>query len=220
MAARRARVDGDFGVLEESDAPIVDLSDADDPIWEQVTVAVQAADSKRGVDISAAWIREGYYLMIIITALSRPQIQAIGTAIRLDMKKKLRMKQDVIPDYVSRRKVRSQASGGWLYMQYSRMQIHIMTPIQRSYYDLEGLWRDEYEDYEQVDVAEILREETFGNLKLTNRIAPSPDQDNNNLDGGFYESPLEQSERYEDVLPEDLDEDDLNDPDEDDPFWS
>lgn len=34
-----------------------------------------------------------------------------------------------------------------------------MTPVQRSYYDIESIWRDDNDDYEKVPLHELLREE-------------------------------------------------------------
>merc|ERR1712139_292586 len=137
---RRARIEGIYGVMPETASPIVDTSHLDDPIWKRLVVAVQSADQKRGCDISAFWIHSGWDIVVLITALSRPQLQAITDHIKHRMKHELRMKlrsQGRRPDP----DLRSDAAAGWVLLPYDRIQIHIMTPTQRSYYNIEGIWR-------------------------------------------------------------------------------
>lgn len=201
-----ARIDGEYGVLPEPPAPLIELEDKD-PVLERLVAIVQAADKKRGVDISAFWINEGFDIIVIITGLSRPQLQAIANEIDMKMKKELRQKR-AGSNYHSMRlpgeDIRAQAASGWICLQYTRIAVHIMTPVQRTYYDIEGTWRDDNQDYEKIPLEELLREEGFGNLRLTkeladpNDITPQPEESRDDQGRG--------SELYEE--------------DVEDPFWS
>lgn len=169
---RHARIDGPYGTMPETESPLVDLDDVEDPVWQKLVIAVQAADKLRAVDIVAFWTQGGYEMVVCMTALSRPQLQAIGIAINKEMKNQLRLrrKNAIMRGHTQLRaremNIRDNAAGGWLLMRYDRIQINIFTPVQRSFYDIEGLWRDENEDYEEIDIQEILRREGFGNLRL------------------------------------------------------
>merc|ERR1719401_1961726 len=66
--------------------------------------------------------------------------------------------------------IREQASGGWVCLLYPRLTINVMTPVQRTYYDIEGAWRDDNQDYEKIPLDIMLREEGFGNMRLTREL--------------------------------------------------
>jgi len=216
---RRAKFDGAYGVLEETDSPLIDLRDSDE-LLKQLVAVVQSADSKRGVDISAFWIDSGYEIVVIVTALSRPQLQAIANAVADKMRKELHVKRNFWEKWTGS-DIRSQASSGWCCLTYPRLKVHVMTPVQRGYYDIEGTWRDDNQDYEKIPVDEMLREDGFGNMRLTRELgAPKKpldedvegmplDEDHEDLDeedyGPYGEAPME---------PMDYDKD------EEDPFWS
>mmetsp|Transcript_22061 Transcript_22061/g.48751 ORF Transcript_22061/g.48751 Transcript_22061/m.48751 type:complete len:276 (-) Transcript_22061:105-932(-) len=201
---RRARVDGEFGVLPDTASPEVDASGAEDPVWERLIIAVQAADQKRGVDISAFWIHEGWDIMVIVTALSRPQLQAVTYQIESQLKQKLRLRQSKrLTSIGSEVSIRNAATAGWTCLNYPRLQVHVMTPVQRAYFDLEALWRDEHQDYEEIDVSQLLREDSFGGMRLTSQI-PEKNEPAPQVGGAKSKSEFG----------------DENDEDEDDPFWS
>eukprot|EP00913_Durusdinium_trenchii_P019036 g17890.t1 len=89
-----------------------------------------------------------------------------------------------------------------------------MTPVQRSYYDIESIWRDDNQDYEKDFFLRTPR----GSLKRPSRldhicprwqeltdpndITPRRDEDEEDLKGAFEE------------------EQDFYEEDEEDPFWS
>jgi len=201
-------VDGEYGVLPEPPSPLIELEEKD-PVLEALITVVQAADKKRGVDISAFWVKEGFEMIVMITALSRPQLQAIAGEIENKMRHELRMKRR--KSQWPGQTIRDEAANGWCCMVYPRMTINIMTPVQRSYYDIESIWRDDNEDYEKVPLQEVLREEGFGNLRVTkglkdpNDITPRREED--------AEIPPSEYEPFDD-------DEDLYEEDEDDPFWS
>lgn len=212
---RRAKIDGDFGVMPELPAPVIDTSDEEDPIWERLVVAVQAADNKRSVDITAFWAHNGFEIIVLVTALSRPQLQAIAAEIQREMKSKLRMRRARSngrhrPRGTGGDSIRAEASMGWCILQYPRLTIHVMMPVQRSYYDLEGLWRDEWEDYEEIDLQEILREESFGNMRLKKELDDTKESvPIGQVPSGYADDDVDGP--YEEGYYE---------PEEDDPFWS
>mmetsp|Transcript_44022 Transcript_44022/g.82291 ORF Transcript_44022/g.82291 Transcript_44022/m.82291 type:complete len:254 (-) Transcript_44022:124-885(-) len=207
---RHARIDGEYGVLPEPPSPLIELEEKD-PVLESLITVVQAADRKRGMDISAFWVKEGFEMIVMITALSRPQLQAIAQEIESKMRhdRRIKRRKSQWPGQT----IRDEAANGWSCLSYPRMTINIMTPVQRSYYDIEAIWRDENEDYEKVPLHEVLREEGFGNLRVTRELS-----DPNDITPRVE---LEEDEPPEPNSYEPYDDDeDLYDEDEDDPFWS
>jgi len=212
LVSRRVSVDGPYGVLPEDPAPVVQL-ERPDRLLECLIKLVQAADKKRGVDMSAFWIDEGSSIVVMVTGLSRPQLQAIANEIDQVAKKELRLKRSFKHGHHGKTSVqignRDEAATGWVCMVYPRLTINIMTPSQRSYYNIEAIWRDDNEDYEKIPLDELLREAGFGNMRITREL-----QDPNDLTpDGFYDD-------YDGPELDDDDEPPLYEEDEDDPFWS
>eukprot|EP00929_Paragymnodinium_shiwhaense_P061671 TRINITY_DN30829_c0_g1_i1.p1 TRINITY_DN30829_c0_g1~~TRINITY_DN30829_c0_g1_i1.p1 ORF type:complete len:336 (-),score=73.53 TRINITY_DN30829_c0_g1_i1:152-1159(-) len=209
---RRASIDGPFGVLPESPSPIVDTTQEEDPIWEAFVMAVQSADQKRGLDMSAFWIHEGWDIVLLVTALSRPQLQAIANEIDVNMRKKLRMKRikhTRWPDMT----LRQEASAGWVCMSYPRLTVHVMTPMQRSYYDIEAIWKNHNQDYSPIEnIEQVLREDSFGTMRLTKEIGMEPDEEEEDYD----ETGVPVDEVY---ASGGGGGGDFEEEDEDDPFW-
>mmetsp|Transcript_52946 Transcript_52946/g.64874 ORF Transcript_52946/g.64874 Transcript_52946/m.64874 type:complete len:248 (+) Transcript_52946:33-776(+) len=204
---RYARVDGPYGVLPESPSPLIELEEKD-PVLEALVHVVQAADNKRGMDISAFWIREGYEMIVLITALSRPQLQSIAMEVESRLRHRLRMKRR--KSQWPGQTIRDEASMGWSCLVYPRITINVMTPVQRSYYDIESIWRDDNEDYEKVPLHEILREEGFGNLRITKELGADP----NDI------TPRHEQDEAEEAQGAAYEDEDLYEEDEEDPFWS
>lgn len=174
---------------------------------ERLVTVVQAADGRRGVDISAFWIREGSEIIVIITALSRPQLQAIANDIDLRMRKGLRLKRQRNV-YFTGHGIREEAATGWVCAVYPRITIHVMTPTQRSYYDIESTWRDENQDYEKIPVDELIREDGFGNMRLSRELETREEP--------AYSDAEEQDEEEGVKVDAGIDYEE----DEEDPFWS
>lgn len=208
-APRRARVDGEFGVLPETPGPIIEIDEEEDPMLQRLVYAVQAADNKRGADISAFWINEGWEIVVIVTALSRPQLQAIANEIHSKMRHDLRLKR-MRTGYLKRGgNIRDEAASGWVLLRYPRITVHVMTAVQRAYYDIEAHWRDDNEDYEKIPLEEILREEGFGSVRFSDEPPLMGAEEGEGAAAGDpYAAPLpgEGSVEYEE--------------DEEDPFWS
>mmetsp|Transcript_59451 Transcript_59451/g.181441 ORF Transcript_59451/g.181441 Transcript_59451/m.181441 type:complete len:308 (-) Transcript_59451:115-1038(-) len=203
---RHGKVDGRFGVLEESPSPIIDTrTDTGelDPLLTALVEAVQIADQKRGLDMSAFWINDRWEVVLIITALSRPQLEAIAQSIDRTFRKELRLKR-TIPGWKHSQTIRNEAAGGWACMHYPRFRINIMTPVQRTYYDLEAAWRDENQDYEKIPLDVMLRADGFGSTRLTKELGSSASEE-------------EDDDEFED---DEADEGLDYNADEEDPFWS
>ncbi len=70
---------------------------------------------------------------VIASADNERQLNAITDYIREEVKKRHRL-------YPLRTEGRGDS--GWVLMDYGDVVIHLFSPEARSYYDLEGLWRD------------------------------------------------------------------------------
>jgi len=211
----RVKVDGPYGVLPESPAPLVEFRDDQDPVWERLAMAVQTADKKRAVDVSAFWVNDGFDIVVVITALSRPQLQAIGLDIEYNMRKKLRLKRMIpggnsgLGGAVAKSDIREEAASGWVHLKYSRLTINIMTPVQRAYYDIEGGYRDESQDYEEINLEPIMRSDGFGNMRFRGGLPQGS--------AGDERSPADEAPTKP---PSDSSLEDDYDADADDPFWA
>lgn len=199
-------------MLPETPSPLVDISHEDDPLLERLVTVVQAADNKRGIDMSAFWISQGYEIVVIITALSRPQLQAVATEIDYRMRKVLRVKRQR-RNYWLPNDIRREAATGWSCLVYKRLTVHVMTPVQRSYYDIEGTWRDDNQDYEKIPLDDLLREEGFGGLRLTKELKGESRLTDEDV-GAF-----DDEDEYEEGFPG-VDAEIDYEEDEEDPFWS
>lgn len=98
------------------------------------TVAAQAAEAKKAMDLNVLDLREVTSFtdfFIICTASSGRQGQAIADEIGKQLKE-----QGEKP--VS---VEGYDTGEWILMDYGDFLVHILSESARSYYDLERLWR-------------------------------------------------------------------------------
>lgn len=198
---RHARVDGPWGVLPESPAPLVELEESD-PLLERLIRVVQAADKRRGIDISAFWINRGWDISVIVTALSRPQLQTIAEDIDFVLRHEFRLKRR-LRSRTQLQNIRQEAQHGWCCMVYDRMIVHVMTPTQRVYYNIEKHWREDNQDYEKIELDELLREDGFGRMMTAKALA---DDSSSEKGSAPPEPPVNPDVVYE--------------VDEEDPFWS
>lgn len=111
--------------------------------WEALTESVDLA--RRVVDLIGDVKGEAIVLMdlrgltvmcdyfVIGTANSDRQLNAIVEKIREEIKKEAH----ILPAGVE-----GKGEDGWVLMDYGDVIVHIFAPQARSYYDLEGLWRD------------------------------------------------------------------------------
>lgn len=106
---------------------------------ESITLArliVDLITDKKGEDIVLLDLREVSLIadyFIIASAGSDRQLNALVDNIRDEVKKQLQV-------YPLR--VEGRGEDGWILMDYSDVVVHLFAPELRTYYDLEGLWRD------------------------------------------------------------------------------
>lgn len=98
-----------------------------------ITVAQAASDRKAG-DIVILRVAEVSYVadyFVMVTGYSRPQVRAIAGAIA-----------DQVEQELQQRPLRTegQAEGNWLLLDYGDVIVHIMSPKEREFYNLEAFW--------------------------------------------------------------------------------
>ncbi len=98
-----------------------------------MTVAQAASDRKAG-DIIILRVAEVSYVadyFVMVTGYSRPQVRAIAGAIA-----------DQVEQELQQRPLRTegQAEGNWLLLDYGDVIVHIMSPKEREFYNLEAFW--------------------------------------------------------------------------------
>ena len=111
------------------------LSPEDQSIFEQVEIAVRAADEKKAHEILVlrlSAITEFMDYFIICTGNSTRQTQAIADAVTEELKK------------IKTRPLHTEGynNAEWILIDYGAFVVHIFTEQSRSFYDLERLWRD------------------------------------------------------------------------------
>jgi ribosome-associated protein len=111
------------------------LSAEDQQIFEQVLIAVRAADEKKAQEmlvLRLSAITEFTDYFLICTGNSTRQTQAIADAVAEELKK-----FKVRPLHTEGYK-----SAEWILIDYGAFIVHIFTEQSRRFYDLERLWRD------------------------------------------------------------------------------
>ena len=122
-----------------------------DELSDLVRCIVQAADGRKAENIVALRVSKVTTLtsfLVIVSGNSRPQNQAISTAIQ----------KDLLELYQMRPGANGVAEGtpdsGWILLDYGSVMVHIMTPKSRLYYNVEGQWRDKGGEY--MDLSKII----------------------------------------------------------------
>lgn len=97
-----------------------------------ITIAQAASDRKAG-NIVLLGVTESYVAdyFVMVTGFSRVQVRAIAGAIVEEVEQEWQQ-----------RPLRSegQAEGSWLVLDYGDVIVHIMTPKEREFYNLEAFW--------------------------------------------------------------------------------
>jgi ribosome-associated protein len=111
------------------------LSPIDQEVFDQVKIAVAAAEDKKAVNITVLRLIElteftDYF--VICTGNSTRQTQAIADAVT-DSLKAVKLRPMHTEGY---------NTGEWILIDYGIFVVHIFTPESRKFYDLERLWRD------------------------------------------------------------------------------
>jgi ribosome-associated protein len=116
-----------------------------------VRCIVAAADGRKAEQIVALRVSHVSTLtsfLIILSGNSRPQNQAIASAITKDVQAEheLRPGGSGVPE--------GSPESGWMVLDYGSVMVHIMTPKSRLFYNVEGQWRDK--GGESMDLSDIL----------------------------------------------------------------
>ena len=97
-------------------------------------LAAEACDDRKAVDIRLIRVDEVSSLadwFVICSGLSDVQVRAIARSV-----------EDRLEDALGRLPLRreGQSEGSWLLLDYGEVIVHVLTPSEREYYDLESFW--------------------------------------------------------------------------------
>jgi ribosome-associated protein len=97
-------------------------------------LAAEACDDRKAVDIRLIWVEEISSLadwFVICSGLSDVQVRAIARSV-----------EDTLEERVGRLPLRreGQSEGRWVVLDYGELIVHVLTPQERAYYDLESFW--------------------------------------------------------------------------------
>jgi ribosome-associated protein len=121
--------------------------DLTDSSVQLVQVIARAADDRKAADMTLLKVGPvssiaDYFL--IVTGFSKTQVRAIANSIA-----------DEVEDTLQRRPLRPAAGvseGGWVLLDYGDVVVHIQTPQERDYYNLEAFWGHA----ERINVSSLL----------------------------------------------------------------
>jgi ribosome-associated protein len=97
-------------------------------------LAAEACDDRKAVDIRLIRVDEVSSLadwFVICSGLSDVQVRAIARSV-----------EDRLEEELGRLPLRreGQSEGSWLLLDYGEVIVHVLTPSEREYYDLESFW--------------------------------------------------------------------------------
>jgi ribosome-associated protein len=113
----------------------------DDTELDLIHTIVRAADGRKAENIVALYVAHITTLtsvLIVVSGNSRPQNQAIGTAIRTAVTARSMPTSTNVPPPPS---IEGTAESGWMILDYGSIMVHIMTPKSRLFYNIEGKWK-------------------------------------------------------------------------------
>ncbi|MGJ3244609.1 MAG: ribosome silencing factor [Elainellaceae cyanobacterium] len=113
---------------------LASLSEIDSSSLELAMTVCQAADERKGADITLLRVADVCYLadyFVIITGFSNVQVRAIARFI-----------QDTVEDDWQRKpeQVEGMSEGRWVLLDYGEVIVHIFLPQEREFYNLEAFW--------------------------------------------------------------------------------
>lgn len=97
-------------------------------------LAAEACDDRKAIDIQLIRVEEVSSLadwFVICSGLSDVQVRAIARSVedRLELEAaRLPLRKE------------GQSEGRWVLLDYGELIVHVLTPAERSYYDLESFW--------------------------------------------------------------------------------
>ena len=97
-------------------------------------LAAEACDDRKAVDIRLIRVEEVSSLadwFVICSGLSDVQVRAIARSV-----------EDLLEEDLGRLPLRreGQSAGSWVLLDYGEVIVHVLTPSEREYYDLESFW--------------------------------------------------------------------------------
>jgi len=97
-------------------------------------LAAEACDDRKAVDIRLIHVEEISSLadwFVICNGLTDVQVRAIARSV-----------QDSLEELAGRLPLRreGQSEGRWVVLDYGELIVHVLTPQERAYYDLESFW--------------------------------------------------------------------------------
>ncbi len=114
---------------------MVEAPDRQELTSEQLAnLAAEACDDRKAVDIRLIRVDEVSSLadwFVIASGLSNVQVRAIARSV-----------EDQIEATTGRLPLRreGQKEGSWMLLDYGELIVHVLTPSERTYYDLESFW--------------------------------------------------------------------------------
>lgn len=129
-----------------------------DPLAPLIRDIVHAADMRKASDIVAMRVTQCTSLtnfVVIVSGTSRPQNQAIASAIANDVEELYDGKRCLgkgVPE--------GSADSGWILLDYGEVMVHVMTPKSRLFYDMDGQWKER--GGEDMDLTDVLVDEMTG----------------------------------------------------------
>lgn len=106
----------------------------DDSTQQLVQLIVQAADERKGADLTLLKVAEVSTLadyFVIVTGFSKVQVRAIARSI-----------EEKVQEELQRRPVRQEgiSDGTWVLQDYGDVIVHVQLPQERDFYNLEAFW--------------------------------------------------------------------------------
>ena len=97
-------------------------------------LAAEACDDRKAVDIRLIRVDEVSSLadwFVICSGLSDVQVRAIARSV-----------EETLEEEIGRLPLRreGQREGSWVLLDYGELIVHVLTPSERAYYDLEAFW--------------------------------------------------------------------------------
>ena len=97
-------------------------------------LAAEACDDRKAVDIRLIRVDEVSSLadwFVICSGLSDVQVRAVARSV-----------EEKLEEEIGRLPLRreGQREGSWVLLDYGELIVHVLTPSERSYYDLEAFW--------------------------------------------------------------------------------
>lgn len=110
------------------------INNGHDSSLELAITAAQAADERKGGDITVLSVANVSYLtdyFVIVTGFSKAQVRAIARSV-----------EDKVEETLQRLPVRTegQAEASWVLQDYGDVIIHVLMPQEREFYNLEAFW--------------------------------------------------------------------------------